>query len=46
MQILHDQFEKKLVNQSGLLSLKPKIFVCNVDETSVQNGNHYTESLY
>ena len=43
IQILHDQFEKKTLNESGLLSLKPKIFVCNVDEASVQNGNKYTE---
>jgi ribosome-binding ATPase YchF (GTP1/OBG family) len=28
-----------------LLSLKPKIFVCNVDEASVQNGNQYTEAF-
>jgi GTP-binding protein YchF len=42
---LHDKFEKKLLNQSGLLSLKPKIFVCNVDEASVQNGNQYTEDF-
>ena len=45
IQILYDQFEKKLLSQSGLLSLKPKIFVCNVDEASVQNGNHYTETF-
>ena len=45
IQILHNQFEKKLVNQSGLLCLKPKIFVCNVDEASVQNGNQYTQSF-
>jgi GTP-binding protein YchF len=45
IQILYDQFDKKLLNQSGLLSLKPKIFVCNVDEASVQNGNHYTEAF-
>jgi len=45
IQILYDQFEKKLLNQSGLLSLKPKIFVCNVDEESVQKGNHYTETF-
>ena len=45
IQILHDQFEKKLLNQSGLLSLKPKIFVCNVDEASVQNGNKYTQAF-
>ena len=45
IQILYDQFEKKLLNQSGLLALKPKIFVCNVDEASVQNGNQYTEAF-
>jgi len=45
IQILHDQFEKKLINQSGLLSVKPKIFVCNVEEESVQAGNKYTESF-
>ena len=43
IQILYEQFDKKLINQSGLLSLKPKIFVCNVDEASVQNGNKYTQ---
>ena len=45
IQVLYDQFEKKIINQSGLLSLKPKIFVCNVDEASVQSGNHYTEAF-
>ena len=39
------QFEKKQLNQSGLLSIKPKIFVCNVDEHSVQNGNNYTNEF-
>ena len=39
------QFNKKQLNQSGLLSLKPKIFVCNVDEQSVQSGNNYTQSF-
>ena len=42
---LKNQFNKKQLNQSGLLSLKPKIFVCNVDEHSVQNGNNYTQSF-
>ena len=36
---------KKTLNQSGLLSIKPKIFVCNVDEQSVQNGNEYTKNF-
>ena len=35
----------KKLNQSGLLSVKPKIFVCNVDEQSVQKGNNYTENF-
>ena len=42
---LKSQFEKKQINQSGLLSLKPKIFVCNVDEKSIQNGNDYTKKF-
>ncbi|MDA9731002.1 redox-regulated ATPase YchF [Candidatus Pelagibacter sp.] len=43
--ILNSQFEKKKLNQSGLLSIKPKIFVCNVDEQSVQKGNDYTKKF-
>ena len=42
---LKSQFEKKQINQSGLLSFKPKIFVCNVDELSVKDGNTYTKSF-
>ena len=42
---LRTHFNKKKLNQSGLLSLKPKIFVCNVDEQSVQSGNNYTQSF-
>ncbi len=42
---LKTQFNKKQLNQSGLLSLKPKIFVCNVDEQSVQSGNNFTQSF-
>ena len=40
--LLKSQFDRKKLNQSGLLSVKPKIFVCNVDEQSVQIGNNYT----
>jgi len=43
--ILKDNLSKNQINLSGLLSLKPKIFVCNVDEKSVQNGNNYTEAF-
>ena len=43
--ILKNDYDKKQLNQSGLLSLKPKIFVCNVDEQSVQMGNDYTKAF-
>ena len=42
---LNSQFDKKKLNQTGLLSIKPKIFVCNVDEQSVQDGNKYTKNF-
>ena len=45
LSILYSEFNKKQLNQSGLLSLKPKIFVCNVDEKSVQTGNEYTKAF-
>ena len=45
LSVLKNSFGKKEINQSGLLSLKPKIFVCNVDEQSVQNGNNYTKAF-
>ena len=43
--VLKSQFDNKLLGQSGLLSIKPKIFVCNVDEQSVQDGNQYTKKF-
>ena len=45
LSVLKEQFGKKTLNQSGLLSIKPKIYVCNVDEQSVQNGNEYTKNF-
>ena len=45
LEILNDQFDNKTINQSNLLSIKPKIFVCNVDEQSIKNGNKYTENF-
>ena len=44
-QILKEQFDNKILNQSGLLSIKPKIFVCNIDEKSIKNGNKYTNAF-
>ena len=43
--IINNDFDKKQIKLSGLLSLKPKIFVCNVDEQSLQKGNNYTKNF-
>ena len=43
--VISTEFNKKQLNQSGLLSVKPKIYVCNVDEQSVQKGNNYTKNF-
>ena len=45
LSVLKEQFDKKILNQSGLLSIKPKIFVCNVDEQSIKSGNKYTKNF-
>ena len=41
----NDEKESKFLSSLGLLSLKPKIIVCNVDEESLSKGNSYTESV-
>ncbi len=33
------------LSQIGLLSLKPKIIVCNVDEVSLKEGNKHTKNI-
>ncbi len=42
---LYEEFGKKDVKLSGLLSTKPKLYVCNVDENSIDKGNDYTDSF-
>ncbi len=37
--------DKKFVADIFLLTLKPVMYVCNVEETSVLNGNKHTEAL-
>jgi len=37
--------ENEFLSKLGLLSSKPKIIVCNVDENSLKNGNGYTKSV-
>ena len=41
---LKKEYEKSLIKKSGLLSLKPRIIVCNVDEKSLPNGNKYSDA--
>jgi len=43
--LTNDEFEKKFLSSLGLLSIKPKIIVCNVDEESLAKGNTFTESV-
>jgi len=44
-EMLHKNYSKKELHQTGLLSTKPKLYVCNVDEKSISDGNNYTKSF-
>ena len=44
-EILNKNYSKKELQQIGLLSTKPKLYVCNVDEKSISLGNNYTNSF-
>ncbi len=37
--------ENKFLSSIGLLSVKPKIIVCNVDEKNMAKGNKFTENV-
>ena len=41
---LKKNYSKELIRKSALLSLKPGIVVCNVDEKSLPNGNRYSDA--
>ncbi len=43
--IINDEAENIFLSTLGLLSIKPKIIVCNVDEESLAKGNTFTESV-
>ena len=45
MNILNENFLSKELIQTGLLSIKPKLYVCNVDEKSIETGNNYTNNF-
>ena len=41
---LKKKYSKDLIKKSSLLSLKPRIIVCNVDEKNLPNGNKYSDA--
>ena len=43
--VVENEIEKKLLSTIGLLSIKPKIIVCNIDEGNLSKGNKFTESV-
>tara|TARA_B100000965_G_scaffold56180_1_gene42646 strand:- start:638 stop:1711 length:1074 start_codon:yes stop_codon:yes gene_type:complete len=45
LEIIFKEFNKNIIKRSGLLSLKPKLYVCNVDEKSIEFGNSYTNKF-
>ena len=45
LSIFASKYDDKIMNQTGLLTIKPKIYVCNVDEESIKNGNNYTNNF-
>ena len=45
LNVLKDQYDEKDLKQCALLSIKPKLYICNVDEQSIDNGNEYTEKF-
>jgi len=42
---IFELYEKKEIEICGLLSLKPNLYVCNVDEESIKSGNQYTQKF-
>tara|TARA_B100002051_G_C16703637_1_gene622433 strand:- start:583 stop:1653 length:1071 start_codon:yes stop_codon:yes gene_type:complete len=44
-EIINDETENNFLSSLGLLSIKPKIIVCNVSEESLGSGNKYTENI-
>ena len=42
---INNNEEEKFLSSIGLLSIKPKIIVCNVDEENLSKGNDYTNQV-
>ena len=42
---IFNNYEIKEIKMTGLLILKPKLYVCNVEEENISSGNKYTKSF-
>ncbi|MDC1256143.1 redox-regulated ATPase YchF [Pelagibacteraceae bacterium] len=42
---LRNDFDSKIINSASILTLKPKIIVCNTGEDSIVSGNQYTKLI-
>ena len=42
---LRNDFDSKIINSASILTLKPKIIVCNTGEESIVSGNQYTKLI-
>ena len=42
---IKDEKENKFLSSVGLLSIKPKIIVCNIDDKNLAKGNSFTQSI-
>ena len=40
---LRNEFDPKIINSASVLTLKPKIIVCNTGEESIASGNQFTK---
>ena len=43
--VLLDESQHEAARELMLLTAKPVLYVCNVDEASVKNGNHYVDAV-
>ncbi len=42
---LRNEFDLKIINSASVLTLKPKIIVCNTGEESIASGNQFTKII-
>jgi GTP-binding protein YchF len=41
----NNEDEKRMLNEFQLLTTKPVLYVCNVDEAGIRDGNHHTKAF-